>query len=117
MDPIRVLILDLPALLRDIVRETLRPDDGIVVLGDAPADASLEEAVEQTGASVVIVGRGHPEAVDMPPALVRRARLRVLAVAADGRESVMYELQPHRRELGELSPDGLLDAVRANAGH
>jgi hypothetical protein len=117
LEPIRVLIADLPGVLHGVVRETLSPDADIVVVATPRPGLSLPAAVQETGATVVIVGAEHPEAADpVPPLLAERARLRVLAVTADGRESVMYELQPRRRELGELSPAGLLDAVRATAG-
>jgi hypothetical protein len=43
--------------------------------------------------------------------LRERARVRVLALSTDD-ESVIHELQPRRRPLGELSPAGLLKAVR-----
>jgi hypothetical protein len=33
-----------------------------------------------------------------------------------GRRTVLYELRPHRTELGELSPQELVAAVRAAAG-
>jgi chemotaxis response regulator CheB len=117
LEPIRVLIADLPGVLHAVVREALSPDDEIVVVATRRPGLPLGAAVQETGATVVIVCAEHPEAADpAPPMLAERARLRVLAVSADGRESVMYELQPRRRELGELSPAGLLEAVRATAG-
>jgi hypothetical protein len=43
-------------------------------------------------------------------------RSRVLAVATDRRQSVLYELRPHERLLGEMSPGALLAAVRDRLG-
>ena len=39
--------------------------------------------------------------------------LRALEVQSDGRESVLYELRPHRISLGEVSSDTLVRAIRA----
>ena len=36
-----------------------------------------------------------------------------LEVQSDGRESVLYELRPHRISLGEVSSDTLVRAIRA----
>jgi hypothetical protein len=45
---------------------------------------------------------------------VRRASrgVRALEVGSDGRESVLYELRPHRVSLGEISPGALVRTIR-----
>jgi hypothetical protein len=38
--------------------------------------------------------------------------VRALEVHSDGKESVLYELRPHRVSLGEISADTLLHTIR-----
>jgi hypothetical protein len=40
-------------------------------------------------------------------------RVKVLAVAGDGRRVFLHELRPQTVALGEVSPAGLIDAIRA----
>ena len=38
---------------------------------------------------------------------------RVLATVADGRDASLWQLKPHRTELGAVSPSVLVDTIRA----
>ena len=42
----------------------------------------------------------------------RCRRVKVIAVRDDGRQAVLWQLQPQRSVLGDLSPGLLVDAVR-----
>jgi hypothetical protein len=106
--PIRVVVADLSGLLTDIVTDTLEaaPDIAVTV-----ASASEALAVD---ADVAVV-QGPPAGL---PALGRellglRPRMQVVAVRCDGQATSLYELRPHERKLGEISPEALLDAVRS----
>jgi len=101
VDPIRVLIADMPGILRGVVRHSLETHDDFEVVEDLGARGSLAAAVERTGAHVVVVDAAHPEARSDWPAVA------LLAVAADGRKA--WRVQP----LGELSPEALANAVRS----
>jgi hypothetical protein len=39
--------------------------------------------------------------------------VRAIEVRSDGRESVLYELRPHRVPLGEISSETLVRTIRA----
>jgi hypothetical protein len=109
VEPIRVLLVGMPRMLRGIVNGlvSVEPDLEIVgELGDVEAELP---AIEASGATVVIAGV-------QAPLLARRLsdRARVLGVSPDGREGVLYELRPHERVLGEISPATLLAAIRGD---
>jgi hypothetical protein len=109
VEPIRVAVSDLPGLLRDIITRVVRhaPD---MMLVEAPGT----DDPDVDGFDVLI--ELHEERVDLervPTLLVRRGRSRVLAVAAHGRESRLWELQPHAVPLSDLSSEELLEIVRA----
>jgi hypothetical protein len=92
--------------LRDIVATmvTRAPDMALVATS---ADETVDVFIEL-----------HSERIELrrvPNLLKERARCRVLAVAEAGRESVLWELQPRAVPLvDDLSPEGLLDLIRAS---
>lgn len=110
----RVVIVDLPRVLREIIREILT-QPGIEVVGETIGDVNLSELVRATRADVIVMGLSDTR---LPRngrrLLVQHPRLRLVGVAADGRATVMYELLARRRSLGELSPHALLNVVRVS---
>jgi DNA-binding NarL/FixJ family response regulator len=112
----RIVLIDMSPLLREIVRETLSREPDLDVVAEHAATVDIGEAVERGHADFVIVGED-ARAAESVRALVASDRgLRALELHADGRESVLYELRPHRVALGELSPDALLRTIRAVPG-
>lgn len=101
---IRVRIADLPGVMRDLVESIVatQPDMQLV---------SAEPAVVP---DVVIVGlTPDADATALAAHLYDHPHQRILALAIDGRQAVAYELRPYLTELGEISPDALLAAIRA----
>lgn len=70
--------------------------------------------IDLTGVDVIVT------AYDDQQAAVRMLRdqpsVRVFALAGHGKESLLYELRPHRVALGEVSPGELIDHIRAGRG-
>jgi hypothetical protein len=106
-----VLIYAMPQLLDDILDSVFADDDEVTLLR-VPADVdSVLEAMTLTEPDVVIVA----EQEARPPEVDRLLRLaphaQALTIAEDARTAVLYELRPHRRLLGELSPTSIRAAV------
>jgi DNA-binding NarL/FixJ family response regulator len=113
LEPTRIVLIDMPRLLREIVREAIadEPDLEVVAEHDGVVDA---HAIEREGADFVIVGSEAAAGGESVRSLVAsRRRIRALEVHSDGRESVLYELRPYRIPLGEISSDTLLRTIRA----
>jgi DNA-binding NarL/FixJ family response regulator len=106
----RILLADLPRLLRQILTEVLEVQSDMEVVGSAALSESLEQTIEQTGPDVIVIGRDDPEVAE--GLLARRPPLAVIAVTGDAKESQYYELRPHRVGLGEISPGELVEAIR-----
>jgi DNA-binding NarL/FixJ family response regulator len=104
----RVVLVGLPALLRDIVAGVLREDPDIEVV---ETEDGLQEAVERLHADAVVVEDEAADPEKVADALRRHPAARVIGVSADGRQAYSYE--PRRVLLGGLSPDTLREAVRA----
>lgn len=115
MQPIHVLVTDLNGMLTEIIMETLdaAPDIAVAVVGSEDSALSVADA---TQADVAIL-RGDADGLPIVghELLRRRPWMNVLALRGDGREAFLYQLRPVERPLGEVSPETLLDAVRALA--
>ena len=106
-----MLIYAMPQLLEDIL-DSVFADDAQVMLLRAPADVdSVVDAATLTEPDVVIVEeqQAGPREVDNLLRLVPHAR--ALTIAEDARTALLYELLPHRRLIGELSPTSIRSAV------
>ena len=99
-------------LLREIVRETIvrEPDLDLVAEHD---DVDVRAVVELDDPDFIIVGRDAAADSDVRSIVGAGRGVRALEVQSDGRESVLYELRPHRIALGEISSETLVRAIRA----
>ena len=78
-------------------------------------DADVLAAARRTRADAVLVGqKAKDEREQYGPLLLRRPRLKVLAIAHDGRTGSLYELRPRRVPLGEMSADVLRRAIQSD---
>ena len=107
MEPIRIALIRLPRMLRDILTEIVstQADMAIVADADAPDEAG--------NADFVIAGAERLVQDEVEALLEARPRMKVLAVAGDGRQTFLYELRPQMVPLGEVSPQTLLQVIRA----
>ena len=99
-------------LLRDIVRQAIvrEPDLELVAEHD---DVDVRTVVELDDPDFIIVGEEAASVQDVRSLVGSGRGVRALEVQSDGRESVLFELRPHRIALGEISSDTLVRAIRA----
>jgi chemotaxis response regulator CheB len=109
----RIVLIDMSPLLREIVRETLAPEPDLDVVGEHAAGVDVREAVERGGADFVIVGSDATAEAAVSSLVAAERGVRALELRADGREGILYELRPNRVALGEISPETLLQTIRA----
>jgi hypothetical protein len=111
VEPSRILLVDLPRILREIIEEAIADEPDMVIVGGNGANGDLKSAVERSNAEFVISGADY--APDEVGALLEEhPRLRVLSVVGDAREAFLYELRPMRTPLAEVSPRTIVDAIR-----
>lgn len=114
----RVLLVDMPRLLRDMIARAIEAQDDMQVVGEAPNPSAIGSAVTETDPEFVIVGLERAELPrDCAAFLSHRARPRLLGIeAVDGR-AFLYELRPDRIRLGDgsVTPEELVSALRAAA--
>ena len=117
MSPIRILVSDLPQLLKEIVVNIVNSQDDMQTV-DAPLrETGLTTALERSDADVLVLGCEESELRRRGEELLRsRPLLKIVALDGDGRQSYFYGLQPQMVPLGEVSPRRLVDAIREAVG-
>ncbi len=112
MESSRIVLVDLPRMLRDIVEQAVAGESDMCVVSAGGSESGLRAVVDETDADFVIAGRDQ-DLADVGDLLRERPRLRVLAVAGEGRESFLFELRPTRTPLGQVSPKTIVEAIRS----
>jgi DNA-binding NarL/FixJ family response regulator len=102
-------------MLREIVETALSAQPDMEVVGDLERPRSLLAVVDETAADFVIAGIGSNRSGELKRFVQQRPHVKVLAVAADGRHGLLYEVRPQTEPLGELSPAILVRTIRARA--
>lgn len=110
---IRILIAQLPRLLRDLLAGTVSDQEDIVVVGESSDRESLPGLVGSCRPDVVIVGCEQSEISELGGELAaHHPAVRLLAITDDGRRGFLFQLRPWLADLGELTPGVLIAAIR-----
>ncbi len=103
----------MPLMLRDIVKTIVTDQPDMEVVAELGIDDDVPSVAARTGADFVITSLEnsglHPSCTRL---LDAHSRVKVLAIGDDGQHAFLYELQPRRSALGELSPDVLAAVIR-----
>ena len=116
MERTRIVLIDTAPLLREILREIITREPDLALVAEHEAVADVKETVEREAADFVVVGRDAASADDVEALVGAGLGVRALEVYSDGKESVLYELRPHRVSLGEISSETLVRTIRAAPG-
>lgn len=103
-------LLSMKPKLRDILADAIsrEPDMQLVALATGPQPRAVESVPD-----VMICESADPLKAVAPTELLRAApQARVLVIAGTGDHAAVYELQPVRRELSNLSINAVIEAVR-----
>jgi DNA-binding NarL/FixJ family response regulator len=107
----------MPPLLMDMIKDTIAAQPDMAVVDIAAGDAQLLRLAERADADIVILSRQTPtERARYGPLLFGRPNMKVFEIVDEGRRCLLYELRPSRIAIDEISPQGLLDAIRAPRG-
>lgn len=115
MPKIRVLIHDTPTMLRDILEQaiSMQPDMEVIL---EPAATEPAPDDQQASPDVVVVDVSDSDPGEGARALLFRwPSSHALMIAAHGHKVLKYELEPRGVDLGEMSPDQLIQAIRSAA--
>ena len=99
-------------MLRDILEQAIAGAPDMDTVRELPEVAP--EPSDPSQPDVVIVGVRESEPAEGVSALLNRwPRSQVLMLTAHGRKAVMYQLVPRGTDMGEISPDQLVEAIRS----
>src|SRR5437868_12807441 len=89
---LRVVLIDMPRILREIIRETISVQPDMDVVAELDASWSVPDSVDRYDPDVVVVSGDSARIDELGRALLQRGSSRALAVSPDGNESVLVEL-------------------------
>jgi chemotaxis response regulator CheB len=103
----RVLLVGLPRITRDMVRDALEARSDVEIVGETEEDG-LADSVGRLRPDVVIIGAEEPALPPAATALLDERALRVLAITMRAGTGVLAELVPRQAALGQLSGESLV---------
>ena len=120
MPKIHVLIHDTPTMLRDILEQAIsnQPDMEVILEPTAtePAPDDRQASPDVVVPDVVVMDVGDSDPREGARALLFRwPGSHALMIAAHGHKVLEYALEPRGVDLGEMSPDQLIQAIRSAA--
>lgn len=112
----RILLTGLPPMLREIVRDAVTAEPDMEVIGEFDDGTAFLRAL--AAADVVIGGTRDLDGAAFPDELLSAwPHVKVVMVTISGAAAAIFELQPHTKPLGDVSPGGLVDAIRSAIRH
>jgi DNA-binding NarL/FixJ family response regulator len=108
----------MPRLLRQILEGAVASQPDVTVIRHVRPSENLAAAAKRVRADIVILGEAQEGAEGAPwEVLDKEPRLKLLVISSDGHRATRYELRPHQVLIDDLSPEGLIDAVRTAMAH
>ena len=102
----------MPQMLREIIRRRLARDGRFEIVGEYTKHVSIDFAIDRSKADYVIVGADVFESSSVRRRVLEEGpQVRVLVVRPDGGETSLHQLRPEEIELGELSPERLVEVM------
>jgi hypothetical protein len=108
--PTRIAFIDMPRMLREILDTALETLD-VTLVDEHRDDEGLVDAVDRSGATLVIVSAEQIGPVEVCKLLRERPALKVFAVAGGGADGCLYELRPNLVAVDELSPGRVAQTI------
>jgi len=100
-------------MLREIVSESLGDARDVTFAGAYATAEDVEPALERLdGGRYVVIGTNGLGEPTIKRLVGHHPQAKLLVLTQDGRETFLYELRPHRKSLGALSPQKIAAAVR-----
>lgn len=101
----------------DIVKNIVVTQDDFDLAGEIMGPEELLKAATDAQADVIVLGAlAAAQTKDFHDLLYGRPQIKIIMIAADGREAILHELQPHvTRRLGEVAPASLIAAIRGTS--
>ena len=112
MAAIRTVLIGVPPMLRDIVKQCVGSERDIEIVGELLAEDD-KEPLRVLKPEVVIVSLARGDAEDVPNWLLETAPYaKIVALSPDNRKALCCTMQPHRTVLLDFSAQQIADFIR-----
>lgn len=111
----RVLLIDMPRILRDILARVIDAQPDMCVVGQERHPSVFQSAVQESEPEFVVVGLEHGDLpVECQISLESGAKPRLIGVELTDGRVFLYRLQPKPERISETSlmPAGVAAAIR-----
>ena len=115
LTPIRVAVTGLPQMVNDLISSILEREADVEIVGRGAAE-ELSHYVVLTKAQVVVTASSPAFAKTAQSLLLKHPTLVLMTISSDGRTARRYRLVGECQNVREVSPDELLETIRAAAG-
>lgn len=116
MSSTRILLAELSPALRQALVPVLANQVDVELVGDVSGAIEILLAVGETRADVVVLGMPGIELPGIAGQLLDEyPQLKVLAVNLNRQRALLDELRPQLLLIGEVTSEGLLEAIRTDA--
>lgn len=112
MEQIRVVIVRMPRILEDVLYSILSRETDLDLATVPTLSDALSAPEILRVADVVLFSESASTGVDCDSVLHVYPHLRLVAISGDGRRAMLYQLRPNRAQLGLLSSQMLMKAIR-----
>jgi hypothetical protein len=113
--PTSVILFALPGIVSDLVRNAVARDPDLWVAAELRAGDDLATVLDSIPGRIAVVGGTAFSEEHIAAALRSHPDARVFELVDDGRDTLLYELRPHRTRLGQVSPRSLVRWIRTPA--
>jgi len=113
MPAIRVALINVPALMRDIVELEFSHQPDFEVVPIAPSIATRPAPLSPALDAIIVGAEGGGSLANPFEMLQMWPRAKVLLISGGGRDATLITLRQHRTELGHLDAQELVGAIRA----
>jgi chemotaxis response regulator CheB len=108
--PIRVLVREMPPLLRGLLETAVSGHEDMELIRPGPADRAA--ATTRAAPDVVLIGQRKGVSDGRAAMLLSRwPRSVIVEIEVSGRGVRMHELKPEKTEFGEMSPQELVKTI------
>ena len=109
---VRTLVVTLAPLLADLIRDVLQPKLTLDIIGVLHTRESLPHSLRGLAPDLLLLGLTENEidAVALP-LLATLPSVAILVMAPNGQHAWLYEMQPHRSVLSDLSVAALAQTL------
>jgi hypothetical protein len=116
LDPITIVHAELPQLVADIVERAIKRQLDMAIVGSVESLEALLDLARATEPDVAVVGiRGADIPEECLELLMERPRVKILAIEAHEGRAYLYVLRPEQVEIGEVSPEDVVETIREAA--